>query len=76
MASPVCPWWKETVWWAIVTARDVRFEKRLDALVRHAMTPKERLVTAPENASFGEITALLHEHRIEKVLLVNAAPFS
>ncbi len=57
----------------IVTARDVRFEKRLDALVRHAMTPKERLVTAPENASFGEITALLHEHRIEKVLLVNAA---
>ena len=57
----------------IVTARDVRFEKRLDALVRHAMTPKDKLVTAPEDASFDEITKLLHEHRIEKVLLVNAA---
>lgn len=56
----------------IVTARDVRFEKRLDALVRHAMTPKDKLVTAPEDASFDAITKLLHEHRIEKVLLVNA----
>ena len=57
----------------IVTARDVRFEKRLDALVRDVMTPRERLVTAPEDASFDEITALLHEHRIEKVLLIDAA---
>ena len=57
----------------IVTARDVRFEKRLDALVRDVMTPRERLVTAPEDASFSEITALLHEHRIEKVLLIDAA---
>ena len=57
----------------IVTARDIRFEKRLDARVRDAMTPKERLVTAPENATFNEVTKLLHEHRIEKVLLVNSA---
>ena len=57
----------------IVTARDIRFEKRLDARVRDAMTPKSRLVTAPENATFDEITKLLHEHRIEKVLLVNSA---
>ncbi len=57
----------------IVTARDVRFEKRLDAKVRDAMTPKERLVTASENASFDEITNILHQHRIEKVLLVNGA---
>ncbi|MDD9962392.1 MAG: IMP dehydrogenase [Gammaproteobacteria bacterium] len=57
----------------IVTARDVRFEKRLDAKVRQVMTPKERLVTAPENASFDEVTKLLHRHRIEKVLLVNDA---
>ena len=35
------------------------------------MTPKERLVTAHENASTELITQLLHEHRIEKVLLVN-----
>ena len=57
----------------IVTARDIRFEKRLDARVRDAMTPKERLVTAPENATFNQVTKLLHEHRIEKVLLVNSA---
>ena len=55
----------------IVTARDVRFEKRLDAKVREVMTPRERLVTATEDASFDTITKLLHEHRIEKVLLVN-----
>ena len=35
------------------------------------MTPKEQLVTADEDADFDEITSLLHEHRIEKVLLVN-----
>ena len=55
----------------IVTARDVRFEKRLDAKVRDVMTPRERLVTASEDASFDTVTKLLHEHRIEKVLLVN-----
>ena len=55
----------------IVTARDVRFEKRLDARVREVMTPRERLVTASEDASFDTVTKLLHEHRIEKVLLVN-----
>ncbi len=55
----------------IVTARDIRFEKRLDAKVRDVMTPGERLVTAPESASFDTITKLLHKHRIEKVLLVN-----
>jgi IMP dehydrogenase len=55
----------------IVTGRDVRFERRMDALVRDVMTPKEQLVTADEDADFDEITGLLHEHRIEKVLLVN-----
>ena len=55
----------------IITARDVRFEKRLDARIRDVMTTKERLVTATEDASFDEITNILHEHRIEKVLLIN-----
>ncbi len=55
----------------IVTGRDVRFEKRTDALISEVMTPKEKLVTAPEGASFDEITNILHEHRIEKVLLTN-----
>ena len=53
----------------IVTGRDVRFERRMDALVKDVMTPKEQLVTAREDADFDEITSLLHEHRIEKVLL-------
>jgi IMP dehydrogenase len=55
----------------IVTGRDVRFERRMDAKVREVMTPKEQLVTAAEDADFDEITDLLHKHRIEKVLLIN-----
>jgi len=55
----------------IVTSRDVRFEKRMDALIRDVMTTREQLVTANESASFDEITDLLHQHRIEKVLLTN-----
>jgi IMP dehydrogenase len=55
----------------IITSRDVRFERRMDARIRDVMTPKEKLVTAREDASFEEITDILHRHRIEKVLLVN-----
>lgn len=55
----------------IITSRDVRFERRMDARIRDVMTPKEKLVTASEDASFEEITDILHRHRIEKVLLVN-----
>ncbi len=57
----------------IITSRDVRFERRMDARIREVMTPKEKLVTAREDASFDEITDILHRHRIEKVLLVNDA---
>lgn len=55
----------------IVTSRDIRFEMRLDARVAEVMTPKERLVTAQEDAPVSVVTELLHKHRIEKVLLVN-----
>ena len=55
----------------IVTRRDVRFEKKMNKKVRDAMTPKDRLVTALESASTGQIRDLLHTHRIEKVLMVN-----
>ena len=55
----------------IVTSRDMRFEKKLDDPVRHIMTKKDRLVTVGENASEEEVIALLHKHRIEKVLVVN-----
>ncbi|BBM00058.1 IMP dehydrogenase [Microbulbifer sp. GL-2] len=55
----------------IVTSRDVRFLTDLDVSVASIMTPKERLVTAHEDASSDEVRELLHKHRIEKVLVVN-----
>lgn len=55
----------------IVTSRDLRFETNLEAPVRSVMTPKERLVTVLEDADEEEVVALLHKHRIEKVLVVN-----
>ncbi len=55
----------------IVTSRDLRFETRFDEPITSVMTPKERLVTVKENAEQMEAIALLHKHRIEKVLVVN-----
>jgi IMP dehydrogenase len=57
----------------IVTRRDVRFATDMDALVTSVMTPKAELVTVKEGADPDEVRALLHEHRIEKVLVVNDA---
>ena len=55
----------------IVTSRDLRFETRLDEPVSKAMTKKDKLVTVKEGASKSEIQGLLHEHRIEKVLMID-----
>ena len=55
----------------IVTSRDLRFETRMDEPVSRAMTPKQKLITVREGASKEEAIRLLHEHRIEKVLVVN-----
>ncbi|HYL01576.1 MAG TPA: IMP dehydrogenase [Steroidobacteraceae bacterium] len=55
----------------IVTHRDLRFEHKLDQPVSAVMTPKERLVTVREDASKEQVLALLHKHRIEKLLVVN-----
>lgn len=55
----------------IVTSRDMRFEKKLDDPVRNIMTAKQDLITVREDASQDEVLELLHEHRIEKVLVVN-----
>ena len=55
----------------IVTSRDLRFERKLDDPVRNIMTRKESLITVEKNASKEEVRALLHKHRIEKVLVVN-----
>ncbi len=57
----------------IVTNRDLRFETRLDQPVRAIMTPRERLITVKENAQLDEARSLMHEHRIERVLVVNDA---
>ncbi|WP_296050962.1 IMP dehydrogenase [uncultured Alteromonas sp.] len=55
----------------IITGRDMRFENRLDLSVDKVMTPKERLVTVKEGASSEEVLELMHEHRIEKILVVD-----
>lgn len=55
----------------IVTGRDLRFETRMDSPVSSIMTPKQKLVTVKEGADKTEILKLLHEYRIEKLLVVN-----
>ncbi|MFN7836332.1 MAG: IMP dehydrogenase [Burkholderiaceae bacterium] len=55
----------------IVTNRDLRFETRLDIPVRNIMTPHDKLVTVKEGASLDEAKALMHQHRLERVLVVN-----
>ncbi|OXC74784.1 IMP dehydrogenase [Caballeronia sordidicola] len=57
----------------IVTNRDLRFEERLDDEVRKIMTPRERLVTVKEGTPLAEAKALMHSHRLERVLVVNDA---
>jgi len=57
----------------IVTNRDLRFETNLDQPVRNIMTPRERLVTVQEGATVEEGKALIHKHRLERVLVVNDA---
>jgi IMP dehydrogenase len=57
----------------IVTNRDLRFETNLDHRIAEIMTPRERLVTVKEGASREEVIALLHKHRLERVLVVNEA---
>ncbi len=55
----------------IVTGRDLRFETRMSDPVSSIMTPKEKLITVKEGAPREEVLALLHTHRIEKVLVIN-----
>ncbi|MDT8364788.1 MAG: IMP dehydrogenase, partial [Nitrosomonas sp.] len=55
----------------IVTNRDFRFETNLDQPIRNIMTPREKLVTAREGVSQADALALLHKHRLEKLLVVD-----
>jgi IMP dehydrogenase len=54
----------------ILTNRDLRFENRLDLKVSQVMT-KNNLITAPEGTGLEKAQAILHEHRIEKLPVVN-----
>jgi IMP dehydrogenase len=54
----------------ILTNRDLRFESRMELKVSQVMT-KDKLVTAPEGTSLEKAREILHEHRIEKLLVVN-----
>ena len=55
----------------MVTNRDYRFETNLDQPVAAIMTPRERLIYLNEGASPEQAKAVLHKHRLERVLLVN-----
>ena len=55
----------------MVTSRDLRFETRMDIPVSQIMTPAERLVTVKEGASLDEAKNLMHQHRVERVLVVD-----
>ena len=55
----------------IVTHRDIRFETNLSQPVRNIMTAQDKLITVKEGESTENIKALLHEHRIEKVIVVD-----
>jgi IMP dehydrogenase len=57
----------------IVTRRDLRFETDTSQSISAIMTPREQLVTVKEGASSDEVQRLLHQHRIEKILVVDDA---
>jgi IMP dehydrogenase len=54
----------------ILTNRDLRFETRLDIPVESAMT-KENLITVPVGTTLDDAEAILHRHRVEKLLVVD-----
>src|SRR5205814_4662271 len=55
----------------IVTNRDLRFETQLDQPVKSIMTPQKELVTVREGASREDAIKLMHQHRLERVVVVD-----
>ncbi len=55
----------------IVTNRDLRFETNLDQPVANIMTQRDRLVTVPEGTDLEDAKTLMHQHRLERVLVIN-----
>ncbi len=56
----------------IVTNRDLRFETNLDQAISNIMTPRNRLITVREGATRDEAIHLLHQHRLERVLVIDS----
>jgi len=54
----------------LITSRDVRFETRLNQKVKDVMTPQSKLITVEEDTDKASVRSLLHQHRIERVLVV------
>ncbi len=67
------PVMKDGKLYGLVTSRDLRFVKDVTQPITTVMTPQEKLVTVQEGASEGRIRKLMHEHRIERVLVVDDA---
>src|SRR5258706_2654705 len=55
----------------IVTNRDLRFETQLDQPVKAIMTPQRKLVTVRDGASRADAMKLMHQHRLERVLVID-----
>ncbi|MDP1597023.1 MAG: IMP dehydrogenase [Methylotenera sp.] len=55
----------------IVTNRDLRFETNLDQPIKNIMTPRNKLVTVKEGAAKEDVIRLLHQYRLERVLVVD-----
>ncbi len=54
----------------ILTNRDLRFETRMDLRISDVMT-KENLITVPIGTSLAEAKEILHQHKVEKLLVVD-----
>jgi IMP dehydrogenase len=54
----------------ILTNRDLRFETRMSLLISEIMT-KENLITVPVGTTLAEAKAILHKHKVEKLLVVD-----
>ena len=55
----------------IVTNRDLRFETRHNLPLSKVMTPRERLIVARPNYTLRAVKALMHSHRIERVIIAD-----
>lgn len=57
----------------LVTSRDLRFETRMDARIVDVMTTRDKLVTLPEGSSLEQAQALMHQHKLERIVLLSDA---